>query len=215
MLCQSKLLVVVVLMLVMQEEREPLRDQLVCFLIHYAAEYNSEDVLEAVFEAVKDGRVHVGTHVVNKLLVCSLLISKWHIFHTTARSYASEPSVKLFSVLNRALVSSAVLVDDFEPGLEELLKKLFTSKRLPDAMLAMETPGHVKSNPGGFIATFIDNHFYEIERGLGPGARLLGFQEAGAVIRICTLYQDGFDRAKQSVLLCPVFASLDHAHTSI
>lgn len=212
MLCQSELFVGDLFEVIYEDEREPLRDQAMSYLIHYAAEHPSEDVLDELDEAIKYGPGHVSTHAVNKLLVCSIFLKDWRMFYTAAHSYASEPSLEIFSILNRALVSYSMLLEDFEQGFEELLKKLFTSERLPDALLAMETPEHVKSNPDGFIATFIDSHFDAIERGIVPGA---GFQEAGAVIRICALYQDGFDRAKQSVLPCPVVASFDHAHTPI
>lgn len=201
-------------LVVQEEERESLRDQAMCYLIHVAAEDLSEDVLEFVDEAIKGDRVHVGTHVVDKLLVCSIFIDDRLMFRNAALSYASEPSVKLFSVLKRAVISSSSNVEEFERGFEELLKKLFLSKRLPDALLAMERPEQVKSNQDGFIATFIDSHLYTIERGLGPGVGLWGSQEAGTVIRICALYQDGFDRTKQSVLPCPVVAFLDNADTS-
>lgn len=184
-----------------------------CYLIHVAAEDLSEDVLEFVDEAIKGDRVHVGTHVVDKLLVCSIFINDQLMFRNAALSYASEPSVELFSVLKRAVISSSSDVEDFERGFEELLKKLFRSERLPDALLAMETPEHVKSNPDGLVSNFIDSHFYAIESGLGPEVWLFGSQEAGAVIRMCALYQDGFDRTKQSVLPCHFVASLDNSDT--
>lgn len=201
-------------LVVQQEERESLRDQAMCYLIHVAAEDLSEDVLEFVDEAIKGDRVHVGTHVVDKLLVCSIFINDLLMFRNAALSYSSEPSVELFSVLKRAVISSSSDLEDFERGFEELLKKLFTSERLPDALLALEGLEQVSSNPDGLVATFIDSHFYAIERGLGPGVGLWGFQEAGVVIRICALYQHGFDRTKQSVLPCPVAAFLNNADTS-
>lgn len=201
-------------LVVQEEERESLRDQAMCYLIHHAAGDLSEDVLEFVYEAIKGDRVHVGVHVVDKLLICSTFIDNRLLFHNVALSYASEPSVKLFSVLKRAVISYSSDGKNLERGFEELLKKLSTSKRLPDALLAMETPEHVKSNPEGFIACFIDCHLYAIERGLEPGAWLFGFREAGAIIRICVLYQDGYDRTEQSVLPCPVVASLDNSDNS-
>lgn len=198
MICRIDPLLDNLMIMVQEEERESLRDQILCYLIHIAAEHLSQYVLDFIDEAIVDGLVDVSTHVANKLLICSIIINDRRVFHTTALDYLSEPPTKLFSVLNRVLDSCSTPSEYFELGFTALLKKLSRSARLPDVLLAMETPEHAKSNPHGLVASFIDSHFHAIERHyVGPGAGLLGFQEAGVVIRICACYQDGFDRADQ------------------
>lgn len=77
---------------------------------------------------------------------------------------------------------------------------MYASKRLPDALLAVETPEEVSSDPDGLITTWINDYFHEIETGNVLGAGLLTFQQAEAVIRICLEYQHVSNRAEQSVL---------------
>lgn len=48
-----------------EEQRESLRDEVTCYLIHHAAKQLSHDILDRVYYAINYGRVHVGTHVVN------------------------------------------------------------------------------------------------------------------------------------------------------
>ena len=180
-----------------EEQTESYRDQVMCYLIHHAFDQLSPDVLNGVSQSIRHGRVHVGTHVVDKLLICSILLKNWCLFNTEAFAYASEPSVKLFGILNRALEFSGNPVEGFEPGFKKLLNKLSAGRRLLDALLVLETPEQVKQNPDGLVATWINDYFHEIETGTARGAGLLGFREAGAIIRICVQYQDCFNRAKQ------------------
>lgn len=200
MICRARCLAENLTIVMDEKEREASRDQIMCYLLHHAAERLSHDTLHNLNRAIKYGGVHVGTHVWNKLLICSILLDEWGMFNASAHLYPTEPSLEIFSILNRAFASLPIHMEDVELGFRELLKKLFVSKQLPDALLAIETHEGVKSNPEGLIATWINNCFHEIETGTGLGAGLLGFQEAASVIRICVRYQDGFDRTKQSAL---------------
>lgn len=188
------------------ENGESLRDQILCFLIHHAAEHKSEAMLHRVLKIFKDGRFEVGTHVVNKLLICCIIVSDmraFRTFHNIAVAYPGEPSVELFSLLKRAIMSDGRGIDDFARGLGALLDKLSKSVRLPDALWALESPGSVTRNPDGYVATWITCFFGVIEADLLPWAGSVGFEEAGTVIRICVECQDGFDWAEKSVSQCP------------
>lgn len=108
MICRTSCLVENLMIVIDEEHRESLRDQVMCYLIRHAAKQLSHDILDRVYYAINYGRVHVGTHVVNKLLVCSILFNDWRMFYAGAALYASEPSVELFGVLSRASVSHSI-----------------------------------------------------------------------------------------------------------
>lgn len=181
------------------ENYEWLKNQIVCFLIHLAAERHANYILDLAIDEFNESRSNVDTNVDNKLLVCSILLDDKDNFFDRA-TISSEPSVELFRLLKRALSLTGFNMHRFKEGFRCLLDLLRLNKRLPDALWVLEAPRDVAQNPNGFVAILIDDYFSNIEAAVGYPEGDLGFEEAGTVIRICVEYHHGFDRATQSVL---------------